>query len=294
LSPHQNAGNLEQLPRSEAQARLASGRVRSRSGSRHYGAKHLGLNIKGPDINVEIRDFRNAPQSAALELPRDVVQVWRRSLDPQATTVNAAYELLSPEERERASRFRVERPRNDFILTRSALRFLLAGYLKKTPQELALRLTEYGKPLLEGRFDLRFNVSHTEGLALLAFVHRREIGVDVERIRPEPDARKLAERFFSVHERDAMQHLRGEALQEAFFRCWSRKEAYIKARGEGLSLPLSQFDVSIEANASRVFLQTRPDPAEASRWVIRNLEINPEYAAAVAFAEQTGYVEPES
>jgi 4'-phosphopantetheinyl transferase len=248
----------------------------------------MGPEIKGLDIRVESRDFYDAQQSAALELPLDVVHVWRRSLDPQATTVNAAYELLSPEERERAARFRVERPRNDFILTRSALRFLLAGYLKKTPQEFAFRLTEYGKPLLVGRSNLRFNVSHTEGLALLAFVLRREIGVDVERIRPEPDARKLAERFFSVHERDAMQHLHSDALQEAFFRCWSRKEAYIKARGEGLSLPLSQFDVSIDANVAGVFLQTRPDPTEASRWVIRNLVISPEYAAAVAFAEQSG------
>lgn len=242
----------------------------------------------GLEIKIESRDFCNAPQSTALELPVDVVHVWQRSLDSHAATVNAAYEWLCPEECDRAARFRVERPRTDFILTRSALRFLLAGYLKKTPQELAFRLTEYGKPLLDEPSDLRFNVSHTEGLALLAFVRQREIGVDVERIRPEPDARKLAERFFSVHERDAMQHLHGDALQEAFFRCWSRKEAYIKARGEGLSLPLSQFDVSVEANISRVFLQTRPDPAEASRWVIRNLEIGTEYAAAVAFSGRSG------
>jgi 4'-phosphopantetheinyl transferase len=241
----------------------------------------------GLDINIESRDFCDAG-SATPELSFDDVHVWRRSLAAQTAMIDAAYQLLSPEERERASRFRVERPRNDFILTRSALRFLLAGYLKRTPQELAFRLTQYGKPLLDGPFDLRFNVSHTEGLALLAFVRRREIGVDVERIRPEPDARKLAERFFSIHERDAMQHLRGETLQEAFFRCWSRKEAYIKARGEGLSLPLSQFDVSIEPNASRVFLQTRPDPAEASRWVIRDLAMSPEYAGAVAFAQQPG------
>ncbi len=237
------------------------------------------------EIKVESRDFCDAPQNVATELVPDVVHVWRRSLTARTATVDAAYEVLSPEERERASRFRVERPRNDFILTRGALRSLLAGYLQKSPQEFAFRLTEYGKPLLVGAFDLRFNVSHTDGLALLAFVLHREIGVDVEKIRPEPDARKLAERFFSAHERDAMRHLRGNALQEAFFRCWSRKEAYIKARGEGLSLPLSQFDVSIEASASRILLATRPDPSEAERWIVRDLALSSEYAAAVAFGE---------
>jgi len=237
----------------------------------------------GPEIRIEIRDFGDAV-SATTAPPCNVVHAWWRSLREQATAIPACYELLSPEERERASRYRVEGPRNDFILTRGTLRSLLAGYLQRTPQELTFRLTQYGKPFIAGPCDLRFNVSHTDGLALLAFVRQREVGVDVERIRPEPEAQKLAERFFSVPERRALQNLSGDALQRAFFRCWSRKEAYIKARGEGLSLALDQFDVSIAANESRVLLATRPDPSEASRWVVQDVATGPEYAAAVAVA----------
>jgi len=243
----------------------------------------LGCAAMGPEIRVEIRDFCDAG-SAATALPFNVVHAWWRSLRAQATAVQACYELLSREERERASRYRVEGPRDDFVLTRGTLRSLLAGYLQRTPQELTFQPTEYGKPFIAGPCDLRFNVSHTDGLALLAFVRQREIGVDVERIRPEPDAQKLAERFFSVYERRALENLDGDDLQTAFFRCWSRKEAYIKARGEGLSLALDQFDVSIEANESRVLLATRPDPSEASRWVVRDVAARAQYAAAVAVA----------
>ncbi|HKH99183.1 MAG TPA: 4'-phosphopantetheinyl transferase superfamily protein [Candidatus Sulfotelmatobacter sp.] len=243
----------------------------------------LGCAAMGPEIRVEIRDFGDAG-SAPTALPFNVVHAWWRSLREPDAVVRACYELLSREERERASRYRVEGPREDFILTRGTLRSLLAGYQQKTPKELTFQLTEYGKPFIAGPCDLRFNVSHTDGLALLAFVRQREIGVDVERIRPEPDAQKLAERFFSLHERRALENLNGDELQTAFFRCWSRKEAYIKARGGGLSLALDQFDVSIEANESRVLLATRPDPAEANRWVVRDLATRPEYAAAVAVA----------
>jgi 4'-phosphopantetheinyl transferase len=197
------------------------------------------------------------------------------------------YSLLSPDEREQAARYRVERARRAFVLTRGTLRSLIAGYIGKPPQELVLKRTPHGKPFLDGPFDLRFNVSHTEGLALLAFVRKREIGVDVEKIRPQPDASKLAERFFSIRERSDLAHLSGSDLQKAFFRCWSRKEAYIKARGDGLSLPLDQFDVSVAADASRILLATRPDPSEASRWLVRDLPTSPEYAAALAVAEMT-------
>jgi len=233
-------------------------------------------------ITIETRSFSNAGQSGDLVLPAEVVQVWTRSLDAEEPAIRQGHELLSSEERARAARFRVERPRNDFILTRSALRSLLARYLATTPEELTFQVTEYGKPELCGASDMRFNVSHTEGMALLAFTRGREIGVDVERIRPEPDARKLAERFFSLAEREALRPFRGEELQAAFFRCWSRKEAYIKARGEGLSLPLAQFDVSVEPDTSRILLATRPDPAQAEHWNIRNLAIDSNYAAAVA------------
>jgi len=232
---------------------------------------------------VEIHEFGDAtPQVGSTEIPPNVVHVWKRSLHSAQAVVDACYELLSPEERERAARYRVERARCDYILTRSALRSLAAGYLRKTPQDLSFRYSEFGKPSLDGRSDLRFNVSHTEGQALLAFAREREIGVDVEQIRPALDARQLAERFFSVHERRSLESLSGDALYAAFFRCWTRKEAYVKARGSGLSLPLHQFDVSIAAADPQALLATRPDASEASRWILRDLPVSPGYAAALA------------
>jgi 4'-phosphopantetheinyl transferase len=234
-------------------------------------------------IKIETFSFPNAERSGEFGLRQRVIHVWTRSLDAEDAAIRQGYDLLSSEERGRAERFRVDRPRNDFILTRSALRLLLAQYATTTPERLQFKVTKYGKPGLEGVSDLRFNVSHTEGMALLAFTRGREIGVDVERIRPEPDARRLSERFFSVSEREALRPLRSEELQAAFFRCWSRKEAYIKARGEGLSLPLAQFDVAVEADARRILQATRPDARLAEDWCVCNLAIASEYAAAVAF-----------
>lgn len=213
-----------------------------------------------------------------------VVHLWRRSLHASAAEVDSCYGLLSNEEKERALRFRIERPRKDFVLTRGTLRLLLARYLGGTPQQVRLRSAANGKPFLEGENDLCFNVSHTDGLALLAFAKRRAIGVDVENLARETEVEQLAERFFSETERQALRKLSGEELKAAFFRCWTRKEAYIKAKGNGLSLPLDQFDVSIAAGDRDALLATRLDPAGSARWTISDVFLGPGYAAAVAVA----------
>lgn len=220
--------------------------------------------------------------SSPPDLPLATAHVWKRNLRGSESEINACCELLSEEEREKVARYRVERPRTDYILTRGTLRSLLSKYLRIAPQEISFRYTQYGKPFLAIDSDLAFNVSHSEGLALLAFTRKRDIGVDVEKLRPQTDARKLAERFFSVHEREALRALTGDELHAAFFRCWTRKEAYIKAKGEGLSLPLHEFDVSIEPDPAEALIATRPDPAEATRWILRNLQTDRGYAAAVA------------
>ena len=219
------------------------------------------------------------------ELSSGVVHLWQRPLNATGTEVSACYELLSIEEQERARRFRVERPRNEFVLTRGTLRSLLAQYLGGTPQGIRFRYAGHGKPTVEGESGLFFNVSHTRRLALMAFVKQRAIGVDVENVGREVEAERLAERFFSEHERQALSRLEGDELQAAFFRCWTRKEAYIKAKGHGLSLPLHQFDVSISEDDRDALLATRPDPNEAARWMICDIPIGHGFAAAVAVAE---------
>jgi 4'-phosphopantetheinyl transferase len=219
------------------------------------------------------------------ELAPGVVHLWHRQLTAPLAEVNACYGLLSQEEKERAMRFRIDRPRTDFVLTRGTLRLLLAHYLNTSPQHVCFRYAAQGKPALVGESELYFNASHTEGLALMAFAHRRAIGVDVENLERKIEVGRLAERFFSEREKQALKQLRGDELQAAFFRCWTRKEAYIKAKGDGLSLPLDQFDVSITADDRDALLATRPDPAEATRWTIRDVAVGAGYAAAVAVAE---------
>lgn len=216
------------------------------------------------------------------ELGSGVVHLWQRRLSATGAEISACYELLSSEEQERARRFRVERPRSEFVLTRGTLRSLLAQYLGGVPQEVRFRYASRGKPALEGDRGLSFNVSHTNGLALMAFVKQRAIGVDVENMGREVEAERLAERFFSEHERQALRLLGGDELLAAFFRCWTRKEAYIKAKGDGLSLPLDQFDVSIVAGDRDALLATRPDAAEAERWTICDIPMGIGYAAALA------------
>jgi 4'-phosphopantetheinyl transferase len=216
------------------------------------------------------------------DLPLATAHVWKRNLRGSEAEVEACHALLSDEEREKASRYRVERPRTDYIFTRGTLRSQLSKYLRIPPHEISFRYTKYGKPFLANDSDLAFNVSHSEGLALLAFTRKRDIGVDVEKLRPQTDALKLAERFFSVREREALRPLSGDELHTAFFRCWTRKEAYIKAKGEGLSLPLHQFDVSIDPDPAEALIATRPDATEATRWTVRNLQTSAGYAGALA------------
>ncbi len=238
------------------------------------------------NIKVELRECSDvSDRSVVTDLPPDVVHVWMRPLDVRASVEQACYEVLSPDERERAARFRVGRPRRNFILTRGTLRCLAATYVRVEPQQLSFRYSEHGKPTLDGPSEIRFNVSHTDGLALLAFVRARDIGVDVEKIEAARDAKKLAERFFSLRERSLLENLSGEELHAAFFRCWTRKEAYVKALGEGLSLPLDQFDVSVAPDELHALLATRPDSVEASRWRLRDLRTIPGYAAALAVAK---------
>jgi 4'-phosphopantetheinyl transferase len=240
-----------------------------------------GLEVKVYSCSEIATDLR--PRA----LPAEEVHVWYRTLLPDIPNLGSFYDLLSTDERERAGRYHFDRHRNEFILTRATLRILLAAYLEKSPEQFAFKYSAQGKPSLANETtDLRFNVSHTvsltDGLAALAFARNREIGVDVEKIRPDRDAGKLAERFFSPTERDYILQFSGQTLDDAFFRCWTRKEAFIKAKGGGLSIPLDQFDVSIADDQPAALLATRPDPTEAHRWQLHNLPVQAGYAAALA------------
>lgn len=225
--------------------------------------------------------------SAPPSLSDDEVHVWRLALDEPAARFARLAGRLSPDEQQRATRFRFERDRRRFAIARGSLREILADYLGEEPERLRFAEGPHGKPALgEPHRDsgLRFNLSHSEALALCAVTRGREVGVDVEAVRPLPDADALAERFLSAAERAALGALPGARRLEAFFRCWTRKEAYLKAVGAGLLQPLDGFDVSLAEKDHDCLLRVSANPAEASRWSVRSLDLGSGYAAAIAAA----------
>jgi 4'-phosphopantetheinyl transferase len=222
--------------------------------------------------------------SGSYALPEDEVHVWRASLNMAESGLAKLRQILSPDERERADRFRFEADRRRCVIGRAHLRLLLGEILDLPASGLRFEYDEFGKPGLTSmqRLPLQFNVSHSDDLILIAIAMGRAVGIDVERIRTDLDVDGIAERFFSADECKTLASLSGHGRYEAFFTCWTRKEAYVKARGVGLSLPLDQFDVSFLPNEEPRLLATRHDPAEARRWKLFGLDLSSDYAAALA------------
>jgi 4'-phosphopantetheinyl transferase len=219
------------------------------------------------------------------------VHVWLLRLDVRGPRLRALERLLAPEERGRACRFHFEIDRDRFIARRGLLRVILGRYLGRAPESLRLGEGEYGKPHLlpEGGLpDLRFSLSHSRGVALIAVSLGRDVGVDLEGMRADVLEDDIPERFFSPRELTALRALPPEEQLAAFFRCWTRKEAYIKALGLGLQLPLDSFDVSVGPDEPPALLGTRPDPEQATRWSLVDLSPGPEHAGALVVEKPWG------
>ena len=226
------------------------------------------------------RSWRRGP--AAPPIFPNEVHVWKIYLKTPGLCDNRG--ILSNDERIRASRFRFHPDSDRFIAARSSLRIILARYLRLEPTELKFGLNPFGKPHLIGgqdRLGLRFNLSHSHDMALLAVARNRDVGVDIEFRRSDFATDEIARRFFSRSEVNQLGAIPPEQKTEAFFNCWTRKEAYIKARGEGLSFPLDQFDVSFAPDARPALLGNRLDPNEVLRWSFEQLSPADGYAAAL-------------
>ena len=239
--------------------------------------------MKAAPITSPVPPWRAPPET--LVLGCDEVHVWRATLDQTPSQIQSFRHNLAADEQARAERFHFERDREHFIVARGVLRAILGRYLNRAPEGLSFCYGSHGKPALAGESGgdaIRFNVSHSHGVALYAVTRGREVGIDLERIRFDLAVAEIAERFFSRREAAMLRTLPTEAQRQAFFRCWTRKEAYIKARGEGLSLPLDQFDVSLAPGEPEAILGTQPDPSEASRWSLQELTPAPGYVAALA------------
>lgn len=189
-----------------------------------------------------------SPATPAIQLRLNEVHIWKARLDPDYLNPGYASACLSAEERERAARFVFSKDRDQFTVTRIILRKLLGGYLGEQPQRLGIEVLKRGKPALTATArtpSLRFNLSHSHGLAMIAFCLGREVGVDLEKIRPEVALEGIEDIFFSPKEKEELASLPSTLRPEAFFLGWTRKEAYVKAHGEGLQASLQDFDVSL-------------------------------------------------
>jgi 4'-phosphopantetheinyl transferase len=232
-------------------------------------------------MNITNCDFEFQPHTP---LPENEVHLWRVDLDSLRESESRWQNILSADESARASRFRFAIDRQRFVISRGLLRTILGGYLAADPGSLTFSYSSKDKPSVarpDSESAVCFNVSHSGAVVLLAFTRGHDVGVDVEQIRSDFDVAAIARRFFSPHEQEQLAVLAKEKSFEAFFRCWTRKEAYIKATGDGLSLPLTQFDVSIEAHDKDALLATRPDATEAGFWSLREVPAGEGYVAAL-------------
>lgn len=221
----------------------------------------------------------------ALSLSENEVHVWRASFHQLYALFESFEEVISVDEQAKARRYRFEDNRKEYITARGFLRFLLGAYAGQNPQDLKFLYNPFGKPSLyntTNQVQVKFNLSHAHGFVVYAFSINRELGIDIERIRPEAAHDGVAERFFSPAEVEVLRSLPHYAQPQAFFNCWTRKEAYIKARGEGLTIPLNQFDVSMIPGEPAELLESRVSPGETEKWTLRALPMGTQYAAALA------------
>ncbi|MDQ1640630.1 MAG: 4-phosphopantetheinyl transferase [Pyrinomonadaceae bacterium] len=216
-----------------------------------------------------------------LALDAAEVHLWQASLDGRPADIFESF--LSADELDRANRFHFTEDRTHFVVARGLLRNLLAAYLGIGCAELRFSYGAKGKPflLLDGRPQINFNLSHAHGRAAFAFSRGRELGVDLEYVKEDFEAELIANRFFSRSEVLALRTVPADLRNQAFFNCWTRKEAYIKARGEGLSMPLVEFDVSLRPGEPAALLNNYREKREVERWSMKAIPAPEDYVGAL-------------
>lgn len=223
--------------------------------------------------------------------PRDVVHLWHANLDCNTSDLQRLEKLLSQDEAERAARYRFSRDRDLFVAARALLRETLAFYLKVPAMQLRFAYGAWGKPSLAEHPSLCFNLSHCGNRALVVVAHECEVGVDIERVRTDLQISAMADLVFCEAEKSMLRQLAGDARQETFFQLWTRKEAYIKADGRGVSWPLTHIDVS-NLNGDITTLDEQTEKWQvSSQWCFRTVDVGSGYAAAVVAQRQEWKIE---
>lgn len=243
-----------------------------------------------PEYRRTAPEMARAPNGNLIEpkrslRDRNLVDIWRIGPAERDTELHCCYEVLSVDEILRARRFHFDKHRRAFIMTRGTMRQILSLYTNITPADLSFRYGRRGKPRLSNEvnnyLDIRFSISHSGNLSLLAVTRGLEIGVDVEAMNPKLPLEEIAKRFFSANENRKLWQLPLALQAECFFSCWTRKEAYLKALGEGLAVPLDSFDVAFGPGVRAALLEVRTNNSEASRWSMYNVAVAKGYKAAL-------------
>lgn len=222
----------------------------------------------------------------SFELSQHAVHIWTlRTIASDSRTAELE-QLLAEDERARAARFRFEHLRRSFMLTRGVLRCLLGRYLQCRPDSIGFNYGSKGKPSVDSAAGLMFNTTHSGGLAAFAFTLGCEIGLDLEHVRPIKDAQSIANHFFCPEEAAEIMSLSPSERDAGFFRCWTRKEAYIKAIGDGLSAPLDDFRVTLQLNEPPRFIHLARNAEAAQAWTLHDLSLESTYAAALAYEDR--------
>ena len=225
------------------------------------------------------------PFPSGLRLAKNTIDIWRTPLDLPQQKIDGYRSVLSEDELQRARRFKVKRKNREYIISRGLLRTVLGKTLNSDPRELVFRYTEHDKPYIETieqGLPVKFNVSHSHNQTLIAVTLGNTVGIDIERIRQNVEFRKLATRFFSRQEGEELNTYTDTGIPRAFFACWTRKEAFVKALGDGISFGLSEFSVSTNPYDNKVVLTTHWNEQEAQGWSLVNIIPDDEYIAALA------------
>ena len=209
------------------------------------------------------------------------IHIYRHSIDSPVSKLLYFEKLLSEDELKRANRFKFEKHRNQFITGRGYLRIILGKYLNESPVGINFSYFDKGKPYIDGN-PLKFNLAHSGGKAVYALTMNNEVGVDLEVIKEMPDAIDIAKRFFSESEVKDFSEVENDNIGKAFFNCWTRKEAFIKAIGDGLSYPLADFSVTLKPGEDPKFLYIKKNPEEINEWKLFDIKCDENFVSSLA------------
>lgn len=222
------------------------------------------------------------PKNKITELEDDEAHIWFVNKKRHQDRYNFYWELLTNEEQKKANHFRFNKDKTCFVIARAILRILLGNYLDQAPESIVFDAIKNGKPFVANEKNVQFNISHSEDCILLAFVKKNAVGIDVEYTKRPVEVETIARSFFSEEEASSLLALDKSYHKQAFYNCWTRKEAFIKALGNGLAFPLNQFVVSLDSEKRAELLATKWDVKEKEKWVLKSIQLKENYIGAIA------------